>query len=147
MVGFGYHCCMRRCLYILLILMLPLRGWMGDAMAMQMAFPASAPHAVMAGGQAQSKLAGEQAHVHHVSTVMQMGFDVCGGHGAADDPGNRDETSHCGECALCQTCHTVAVLRVADISDAGLQRPAVPRLAAPGFTSADRALVLKPPTS
>ena len=147
MSGFGYHRFMRRCLYILLILLLPLRGWIGDAMAMQMVVASTGPHAVAAAGDAHHDVAGAPAHAHLSSAGAQASAGACDGHGIVNDPVNADEDSHCGECALCQTCHTVAVLSVGGIADAGLQRPTVPGPVIPGFTSADRARVLKPPTA
>lgn len=136
---------MRRCLYILLILLLPLRGLVGDAMATQMALPQAGAHAVATAGPVHDGHAAEPAHAHAASAALGAGD--CAGHGGQNESAGAHDASHCGECAMCQTCHTVAVMVVAEIPGAGQQHPAVPRLAATGFTSADRALALKPPTS
>lgn len=137
---------MRRCLYVLLILLLPLRAWVGDAMATQMSFPASAHHAMAQATVADhGHGAATTAHDHPAVMAMQTAADDCAGHMAQNDADSTDATAHCGVCAMCQTCHTVAVLALVQIPDAGQSRPALPLFAATGFTSADRALALKPP--
>ena len=140
---------MRRCLYILLILLLPLRGWVGDAMATQMALPAFAAHGMAANGGAPTDHAAQprQLHLTPASAAVQLSAGDCDGHGAVSDPGNPDDGSHCGECAACQTCNALAVLWVAEVPEAGQLRPALPQPVVAGFTSAERARILKPPTT
>lgn len=48
---------------------------------------------------------------------------------------------------MCQNCHTVAVLMSMVVPDHGPVPLAAPQLVAQGFTSADGALALKPPTA
>jgi hypothetical protein len=143
----GYHSPMRRYLYVLLILLLPLRAWIGDAMATQMAFPASAHHATAqaTADHGHGDDARSTAHAPPMVLAMPTGAGDCSGHASQNEASSLDDTAHCGACAMCQTCHTVAVLAVVQFPAAGQSRPAAPLFAAIGFTSADRALALKPP--
>lgn len=136
---------MRRCLYVLLILLLPLRAWVGDAMATQMVLPAPVPYTAAHATTGHGHGAGASAFAHPTALAMQTTAGDCFGHAGPHDAANLDEAAHCGACAMCQTCHTVAVLALSRFADAGQSRPAVPPFAATGFTSADRALTLKPP--
>ncbi len=148
---------MRRFLFVLLVLVLPLRGWIGDAMAVQMAFSGSA-HSTAA---AEASHSGDHAHAHddhaighrigsgsvhdHAAPGDKLaGAGGCDGH-VGDDAIAAGNTDHCGTCAMCQTCHTVAVLNVLAVPEYGPVRLAAPQLAAQGFISAERALALKPP--
>ncbi|HRA63462.1 MAG TPA: hypothetical protein PLY50_12610 [Burkholderiaceae bacterium] len=138
---------MRRCLYVLLILLLPLRAWVGDAMATQMSLPAPAHHAMAHAAVADHGHGGAatDAHAHPAPEAIHTAADDCAGHMAPNDADSSDDAAHCGVCAMCQTCHTVAVLEVVQFPYAGQSRPALPLFAATGFTSADRAPALKPP--
>ncbi len=138
---------MRRFVFVILILLLPLRGWVGDAMATQMAVPTAVQHAAVAGVTGQMDHRAEPAQAHAPASAAQMADGDCAGHGGVNDASGLKDTAHCGVCTLCQSCHTVAVLQAHENPDAGQSRPAVPQLVAPGFASADRALVLKPPTA
>ena len=112
---------MRAFVIALMIALLPLRGWAGDAMAEHMALPqAAAPAAT--------------SHAH------------CAMHdaGAEMTPAQDDAAAHDG-CSLCQACHTLAL--EACISSATPLTPPflLPRVAASDFASAERALSVKPP--
>lgn len=119
-----YHLGMRRWFFLLLIVLLPLRGWIGDAMAMQMALPD--PHA-------------------HVSAPALAGAGDCNGHAGAQDAGDPIDGAHCDTCTLCQSCHTVAVLPAPEWLAATQAGPVAPAATMHVFASADRALFLKPP--
>ena len=125
---------MRYLAIILMLVLLPLRGWVGEAMAMDML----AQHAV-----AIQKVA---AHANHTSA--DAAFDdespvEC--HEAADsaDP----SASACGTCQLCQMCHSVA----APMSLTAIPTPwlvhAQPTTGHTRFVSAPAAFALKPPIS
>ena len=138
----GYHSSMRRWFFVLLILLLPLRGWVGDAMAMQMALPGQ--HAPASGPMQHADGHSEPAHAH-LSPVALAAADDCGEHTTAQDPGDESDSAHCEACAMCQTCHTVAVLQPAVLLATGQVSPTPPAGNMHGFVSADRALLLKPP--
>jgi len=132
---------MRRWFFVLLILLLPLRGWVGDAMAMQMALQGS--HA-QASGTMQHADGDSQPVQSHLS-MTALTADDCGGHAGAQDTNDAVETTHCEACAMCQTCHTVAVLLLPDSLAAAQVSPLSTSATIQVFVSADRALLLKPP--
>lgn len=133
---------MRRWFFVLLIMLLPLRGWVGDAMAMQMALPGQ--HAPASGVMQHADSGSEPAHSHMI-TIALAASDDCGSHTGAQDTGDAMETAHCEACAMCQTCHTVAVLLLPELVAATQVSPVTLPTAMPVFASADRALLLKPP--
>lgn len=134
---------MRRVLYVVLILLLPLRAWVGDAMATQMAVPAPVSLETSAGPSYHGDQAASPAHGHLQSAAVQSTAGDCAGHAQAD----QGDMAHCATCAMCQTCHTLAVLHPDAVPDAGLAIAALPQRAVHRFTSADRAPALKPPVA
>jgi hypothetical protein len=155
-----YHSPMRHFLLALLIALLPLRGWVGDAMATQMAagqmqHSQSQEHGQQHGQQhdATKTIAEYQdntlvaAHFDHeeMAEALPAAEPDCAGHGAGE--GTHAADGHCESCAACQACHTVALsLTGPDLSPV-LKSLALPLLAADPFASADTALRQKPPIS
>ena len=133
---------MRRLLFVLLILLLPLRGWVGDAMATQMAL--SGQHAPASGAMQHADSDSEPAH-SLVTIIASAAAEDCAGHTGAQDTGDESDAAHCEACAMCQTCHTVAVLQPPALLAATQSSPTSPPAIMQVFTSADRALFLKPP--
>lgn len=134
---------MRHLLLALLIALLPLRGLVGDAMAMQMLAPAG--HA-MDGAEAAAP-----AHGHDdLPTQAADDAGPCPGHmaQAPDDAApTHAGTAECGTCTACQICHTVA-LAVRDVPEAALAvAPSPPRAGGERFASVTPAPGLKPPIS
>ena len=142
---------MRTLLLALMIALLPLRGWVGDAMAMEMM--ASALH----GSENAIDLIAPRAdktrtEARFEAQPVAMDHADCPGHMAMaasnDQPADDTHQAHaadCATCAACQICHTVALTTVAwHIGTYAL--PAVqPQTASPHFASAERALGFKPP--
>jgi hypothetical protein len=142
---------MRLLLIALLMALLPVRGWIGEVMATEMASRhhaqlAAAPekiaefaHPERAGGDFDH----ESAPSHHTGAAdagAGAGAD-CLGHG---DPDAASPHAGCDNCAACQACHTLALAAAA--------RPlSLPRAFAPPhsplirFASADLAPSHKPP--
>lgn len=128
---------MRRWLLLVIVLLLPLRGWMGEAMAADMLRQAAA---------------GMQSHSHAVEQDARAahGHD-CDGHAQADaaQPGAEDAApqahADCPTCAMCQVCSSVA-LSPAQAGTAGTKfsHPR-PQAVQPAFASADPDLFFKPP--
>jgi Tfp pilus assembly protein PilX len=122
---------MRRVLLLLiLIALLPLRAWAGDAMAIQMA--AQAAH--------HSRLA--------VAAKAPLAHALC--HEAQAEP-TAPHTSpaqdHCETCASCQACFTVAITVPAMLSATQPLLHGLPHAGSAQFTSAILALGHKPPIS
>ena len=139
---------MRHLLLALMIVLLPLRGWVGDAMAAQMA-AATVVHQLVTvqsggghrGGEGVSK------HVHLASEAAEHTKAAdCAGHTASGDTSSGD-TSHCESCVVCQACFSVGLALPSDAAKVTFISLQVPRSVAPRFTSAERALGLKPPIS
>jgi hypothetical protein len=122
-----YHYQMRRWFFVLLILLLPLRGLIGDAMATQMAMPGH--------------------HAPAISPMLHEDGASGSAHAHASSVGEAMDAAHCETCAMCQTCHTVAVLQPAGLPTVPQISPRSPSAAMHRFASAERALFLKPPIS
>jgi hypothetical protein len=121
---------MRHWLLVFLVLLLPLRGWAGDAMAGQM-LQQHTP-----------------AHVHEQAAAPDAlpGHD-CDHHGT--EAGQAQDAplpaSDCPTCASCQACSSVALSTPAvTLALARCHHPA-PCAAQPACTSAEPTLAFKPP--
>lgn len=134
---------MRRLVIVLMIALLPLRGLVGDAMAMEMA----------AATLEQPAQAIEAGAVYTHGSKATADFDTenaahadCPGH--ADSPTETAQaSSDCGTCAACQICHAVALApSFPHLAPAPLSAERPPT-AGPDFASADRAQGIKPPIS
>jgi hypothetical protein len=149
---------MRHLLLALLIALLPLRGWVGDAMATQMA----AGHIQHSQTQQYSQQHGQQhdaaktiaddqdnmlaaAHFDHeeATQALQAAEPDCAGHNTGESIHAAD--GHCESCAACQACNAVALsLTGPDLSPVFISL-ALSLPAADPFASADAALRQKPP--
>ena len=163
---------MRVLFFALMIALLPLRGWVSDAMATSMAVAqlgASSPPIANAiksraeqadanwtsgGFDAKNTLATVYPHVRVSSAdtgaaqdsgkLKEATFD-CAGH--AGDSDHSAASDACGACSACLTCHVSAVQAdTAALQTFSLQSRA-PQLQRRDFASADTALSQKPPIS
>jgi hypothetical protein len=132
---------MRVLLLALMIALLPLRGWVGDAMAMDMM--TEALHAPL---HAIKSVASDDHTTGHGSHLEAHHAD-CAEH-AAPAPTSDAAGSHDGNCAshaACQLCHSVA-LAPPPLTLAPAALPlAAPPLALAGFVSAELPRGFKPP--
>jgi hypothetical protein len=139
---------MRHLILALMIALLPLRGWVGDVMATDMA---SAKAAHLQGATkmvaAHAHGAGANGHFDHASTEPAAAQPVpdCAGHGAAESSPMAD--AHCESCTVCQACHTVALSPLIPSMSSVMAPPTLPRSPAVHFASALAALGQKPPIS
>lgn len=144
---------MRTLLLALMIALLPIRGWLGDAMAVEM-MKHSLP--VAASAAASMATAATEAHCHeateaghHGGMDMQMsagtGMPDPFAHATHDNAGA--DHQGCGTCTACQVCHTVALggMPLVDTVHSAPQAP--PAAHASRFASAEPAQGLKPPIS
>lgn len=119
---------MRHLVLALMILLLPLRGWAGDAMATHMASEAVTIEAGAAG-------------THEMSAPTD-----CQGHSASKQADSSVPTNASGEtCQACQACHTVALSSSTAIDSVLFEAPSLPLVTVAQYTSADTALGQKPP--
>lgn len=116
---------MRVFVLALAILLLPLRGWLGDAMALDVAPPAVAAHAD-----------------HAAHDMAGMDHD----HGATPAPAQAqpDCQSTCGNCQLCHSVALTVWPALALLGEAPRQAPVFEPVA---FASAEPARGFKPPIS
>ena len=137
---------MRRLLFILLIALLPLRGWVGDAMATGMAAQ-QVRMASISVALEHTHAPLEVTHGHQAANtdIVVVHADEC--HGATGGATPHSADSHCESCAVCQACHTVALSLAASCALARLAPALPPQTMAAHFASAEAALGQKPPIS
>ena len=147
----------------LMIVLLPLRGWMGDAMATSMATGMATTVSASAHKTSLSKYLEGQASAQTALVADLQALPDCAGHFASQAAPAQDahdahdahvahdvKESHGGHgqpCQSCQACHTVALSpSLPDLRGAFIAPP-MPRSVAAEFTSAVAALGQKPPIS
>lgn len=119
---------MRYLIVALMILLLPLRGWAGDAMATHMAATAGS-------SQTGSTLTHEKS----------ASADCAGHHGSGQTDTDNAKSVNGETCQACQACHTVALSSSSAVDSVLFVAPSPPLVTAAQFTSADTALGQKPP--
>lgn len=123
---------MRVFLLALMIVLLPLRGWVGDAMAMDTLAPATAHPATTAG-----------PHAGHEAMADTAGDATP----CADHAGTADDDHGCAQCVACNICHSAAHSPALWPLLTALPA-AAPVVLAPGpVVSAERSTRFKPPIS
>ncbi len=127
---------MRVFVLALAILLLPLRGWLGDAMAIEAAQPAPighATHTMQADEHAMHDMAGHAHDTHHSD-------------GAAAEPAHTPDDCHT-TCGDCQLCHSVAIALWPELAALVAAPRTAPAFAPAAFVSAQPKPGLKPPIS
>lgn len=125
---------MRLLVLVLAIVLLPLRGWLGDAMML-------APVQQVAAGHAMHAMA--EAHdAHDVQHAAHAGMDHATTHDAPDD-GHAAHTT----CDSCQFCHSVAVTAWPDVPMPTAAPARAPVAEPMRFASAEAVRGFKPPIS
>jgi hypothetical protein len=144
---------MRTLLLALMIALLPIRGWLGDAMALEMvrhSMPAASASVVTAATQAHCHEAMDAMDAMDrmdTDSGMQMAMDMPDSHAATPTTTGGADHQGCGTCTACQVCHTVALggMPLIDTVHGAPQAP--PAAHAARFASAEPAQGLKPPIS
>ena len=162
---------MRYLMLVLMILLLPLRGWAGDAMATDMAV--GAMNGLQVAQKPRTPVAteiiamnvqgtGATAHFHAENADHYAPGDLQGvakiapSHDCADMQAAPSDSHHtvegtstmdCGVCPSCQACHTVALSLKSEKTAPVFNPLAQPQIAGHKFASADAALSQKPPIS
>ena len=140
---------MRYWFFIIMIALLPLRGWVSDAMATNMAAP-QVQHTQQIATKAIATHAhdtGAKAHFDHEFVVAEAAPTAadCPGHAFVDEAHAAD--THCESCSVCQACHTVALSPAAAEASAVFNLSTLPCAATAQFASAETALGEKTPIS
>lgn len=154
---------MRRIFLVLMIVLLPLRGWVGDVMAVEMASQSSNATESVANyashTRATAKFDGKYtplAHVEcpgHAATALESAADWTGGTALAGVVDAGDATTDgaakgkCNTCGACQLCHTVALANTVAARLADFTPDTLPSIGSTRFASALTALSQKPPIS
>jgi hypothetical protein len=130
---------MRRWFLLIMIALLPIRGWVGDVMAADMVTQHMAVVAQVPLQLQQPADASTEAHAD------------CHGKAAAHSPASQPPTDthtatmDCGNCTSCQVCHSVAIAPTALADPAAPSHSAAPPLRGTHFASAEPARGFKPP--
>ena len=137
---------MRHVVLALMIVLLPLRSWAGDAMATQMAGEAIA---IESGSANAHKIKAKATFAHkNQGAESAQAIPDCHGQMARqsniDDPASSD---HSGTCQACQACHTVALSPSPVVLAKVFTSPQLRPTPGTTFTSAATALSQKPPIS
>jgi hypothetical protein len=129
---------MRRLVLILMLVLLPLRGWVGEAMAMDM----------LAQYVGATQTVATNAHGISAEATFDAEMQMdCHEAVEADHSQAESGASHCGTCPLCQMCHTVAAPAPFEALPAPWLPHAQPTTGPTRFASAPAAFALKPPIS
>ena len=141
---------MRYLVFLVMIILLPLRGWAGDSMATQMAMPKAitlsvSQVAIESGAAKAHKNSATNTFEHHKqnkpdcheNTAGPSAVEVTASHGADSNHGGNFQGN-------CQACHTAALLPALLEISANSSSPQM-RATHPTFTSAAAALGQKPP--
>jgi len=127
---------MRTLFLALMIALLPLRGWVGDVMAMERlgqslpTAPAAAAH-----GECQ------EAQAHHGHDAAQEDMSQPAGHASGH------AQADCSGCTVCQICHSVVLASAPVPASTAVLPTALPPSHARLYTSAEPVPGFKPPIS
>jgi hypothetical protein len=133
-------------LLVLMMALLPLRGWVGDAMAGQML--AQKLSVVQPVSQDVT-----DAPIQHADCPGHTGNGEVGAQAPADQPsasaasGNDANSGDCGTCTACQVCHSAAFVSVPEATLFASTFSIAPALGNVAFTSTDPLAGFKPPRS
>ncbi len=128
---------MRFFVLVLMMVLLPLRGWTGDALATDMAVSMTSQQMHQT-ATAVAKADAHQGHQSHKDHSDQM-------HDASHSPDHDSGT--CESCSACQACHNVALMVTSDELTPRLNTHWTSTEVANPFASADAAHDQKPPIS
>ena len=132
---------MRRLIFILMIALLPLRGWMGEAMATEMAaMHLIASQAIHTPASVIFSLENKVSQAK--STQIPADCDL---HAAAQagDSGNDLASDHA--CTHCQACHAAGLVSTVQMNSVSTTNNPAPHAHVSLFASANIALSQKPP--
>lgn len=128
---------MRRFIFILMIALLPLRGWMGEAMATEMA-------SVKLSAVKSVKMTSETriSHAQNIANAeLPAVLSSCDTH--LDK--TVDQNSKVESCTHCQACHAAALIETVQTADLHPRINLMPHDFVTQLSSADRQLSQKPP--
>ena len=135
-----------------MLTLLPLRGWMGDAMATSMAVAElrSVSNSAAVGGVTVNGDSKSLIHAH-VESENGQGRTIlanadCEDH-ALTGQASTDEDGHCKPCSTCGACHSASMSSIVTLWLAAVHGADLTAFPAEAFFNADAANVQKPPIS
>ena len=134
---------MRYLLVALMIVLLPVRGWVGNAMALDMA----AQQVLMAQAVAPSQLAFNAESPMPADCPMHAQATADAVDAAAEASQTTGAGAHCNGCNTCQLCLAFASFTWIDPPTGVFTASAAPQLSGLRFSSAESVSNLKPPIS
>lgn len=139
---------MRLFVIIVLMTLLPLRGWAGDGMAIRMAIGMTSSMAGHHGPTQAQAAAPNPVVAEHADCVEHASMAAAQPTAPGDKGAGSASPDHCSTCPTCQACFTVGLLVPTIELPAQLPRTAFQHdRAAAVFASADLAHSQKPPIS
>ena len=146
---------MRFLVLALMMVLLPLRGWTGDAMATDMALSKAAQQMHQTAAAKADAVPAHPSHeghsdhaAHETLTDVTTSTVDCLSHADCDQTHNAGHSAgHCESCSACQACHNVPLLVDSDELKQRLNSLWMPTQAVDPFASADAAHDQKPPIS
>ena len=145
---------MRILLFVLMLALLPIRGWMGDAMATSMAVAelqaaASTKNAVHSVADEANNFRATAFEADTTSRHTVSVISDCAGHAAMapTDANHTDDADHCTPCSACGACHSASMSTTAP-TWATVVHGSTPMIwPADAYFSADAVSRQKPPIS
>ena len=132
---------MRRWFILIMIALLPIRGWVGDVMAADMVTQrlATLAQVTVMAPQPADATADPHADCHGKAAA----------HSPASPPAGHSDmaVTDCGNCTSCQVCHSVAMVMAPGVAAVAPAHSAAPTLRGTHFASAEPARGFKPPIS
>lgn len=131
---------MRRWLLLVLVLLLPVRAWVGDAMAgdmLQQHLASAVTHEAHAQAAAE---ASQHSAAHDCDEHRQAAVEP-----AADEASAGPAHADCATCASCQACSSVALSPAPPAAAGSSIAHPQPRAVVLAYASAEPALAFKPP--
>lgn len=136
---------MRVLVLALAILLLPLRGWLGDGMGPAMAVAAVQPATAATAAHAMHTMSADDPAMHDVPDMAGTSHE---GHDMQQASHHAPASLDCqSTCSDCQLCHSVPMTLWPDVAALVAAPRTTPAFAPAAFASAEPAPGLKPPIS
>ena len=146
----SYPYAMRHLLIALMIALLPIRGWMGNAMAIDMAAGMAMQQHVMAqtsNGGATPAAGGDAASATAAAMPEDCPMSAQNLDGKSGKGGQADDRASLCNCDSCELCLALATVTLPTLTIAAFTAYAEPPSHGTRFSSAERVFSLKPPIS
>ena len=141
---------MRHLILALMIALLPIRGWMGDAMAIEMATGMAMQQALMAQGSTEDAAPSSGSNAASQAAAAMPEDCPMGAQGQVEksvEGGQAGDAASSCNCNSCELCLALATITFPPMATATFTLHAEPPSHGTRFSSAERVFSLKPPIS